>query len=346
MGADSVSRLQRRLPVVSGVRAARCTTPGFRSAVHHSGSSSTTKCEKAVTATSRIVLSRTARRPGRSAPWRASRRRRTAVRCVSGGDSVEAALGLVEPFRDEQLDGIGGPPDDRVDVVLGRERGEDVVGDRTRVAATRSPDADAQAEEVLRAEAPARSSGARCAPPGRRRAAPAAGPSRGRRRRGRRAPARGELVEARRPPESSAPDSFMYVSGLSSASFASPTRSVGEASAELPLERRRRAGARARRRPSSRRCAGRARARGRGSRDRRRADRARGSGLAPTEEAHGSTPRSLRSRPRPLPLGLALGCLALGPSPSAASASSSSSADPARHGARREHESRRVVEEA
>ena len=57
------------------------------------------------------------------------------------------------PYRDERLDRVGGARDDRVGVVLGRERREDEVGDVAWIAPPRPTDADAQPEEVGAAEA-------------------------------------------------------------------------------------------------------------------------------------------------------------------------------------------------
>ena len=65
---------------------------------------------------------------------------------------VEAALGLVEAVARQLLDRVGGTADERLDIVLGRERREHVVRDRTAVAATGTADADANAEELGRAE--------------------------------------------------------------------------------------------------------------------------------------------------------------------------------------------------
>ena len=96
----------------------------------------------------------------------------------------------------------------------------------------------------------------------------------------------GATLKKRAAAEIERPDSFMYVSGLSSATRRLVDPRLGEPPVELRLERRRRADARARRRPSSRRCGGRARARGPGlprpatSRSSVEAD------LAPTKEAH------------------------------------------------------------
>ena len=67
--------------------------------------------------------------------------------------SVEAALRLLRARRaTSELDGVGGAGDDRVRVLLGRERREHVVGDGATVAAAGAADADPQPEELLRAE--------------------------------------------------------------------------------------------------------------------------------------------------------------------------------------------------
>ena len=65
---------------------------------------------------------------------------------------VEAALGLVEAVARQRLDRVGGAADERLGVVLGRERREHVVGDRPAVAAPGTADADADAQELGRAE--------------------------------------------------------------------------------------------------------------------------------------------------------------------------------------------------
>ena len=65
---------------------------------------------------------------------------------------VEAALGLVEPLANEQLDRVRRPSDDPVPILVRIEGRQDVVGDIARVAPARPPDADAEPKEVLAAE--------------------------------------------------------------------------------------------------------------------------------------------------------------------------------------------------
>src|SRR3954466_14701966 len=83
----------------------------------------------------------------------AGRRTRGARECAElVTPSVEAALRRLEPVRGERLDRVGGAGDDRAGVVVGLEVGEHVVGEVARVAAAGTPDADAQAQELLRSE--------------------------------------------------------------------------------------------------------------------------------------------------------------------------------------------------
>src|SRR3954469_885406 len=63
---------------------------------------------------------------------------------------VDARLRALEAFGVELLDGICGTRDQRVGVVVRREVGEDVVGERPRVAPLRTSDADAEVHEVRR----------------------------------------------------------------------------------------------------------------------------------------------------------------------------------------------------
>ena len=60
---------------------------------------------------------------------------------VSNECLVETALGFVEPFSQKHLDGVGGAVDDPLGIVLGREVGEDVVGEVAWVAASGPADA-------------------------------------------------------------------------------------------------------------------------------------------------------------------------------------------------------------
>ena len=52
-----------------------------------------------------------------------------------------------------RLDGVRGAGDERLDVDLGLELREDVVGDRAAVAAAGPADADPEPQELLRARA-------------------------------------------------------------------------------------------------------------------------------------------------------------------------------------------------
>ena len=74
------------------------------------------------------------------------------ARDCAGFGSVEALLGGLEAFARDRLDCVCGFRDQRLDVDLGVEVGEDVVRDRAAVASARSPDSDSQAKEVLRPE--------------------------------------------------------------------------------------------------------------------------------------------------------------------------------------------------
>src|SRR5581483_8405294 len=67
---------------------------------------------------------------------------------------VEPALGGLEPLRVERLDGVRGARDDRLGVLVRLEVREHPVGEVAPVAAPGPPDADAQAQEVRRAEMP------------------------------------------------------------------------------------------------------------------------------------------------------------------------------------------------
>ncbi len=116
--------------------------------------------------------------------------------------SVEAALGLVEPFADECLDRVAGTPDDRVGVVLRRERRQHVVGDRTRVARDRAARHRRGGGGTPATRAAARSNAARCVPPGRPRASPGGARPRGRPRRARRAPGQAAACRTRPQPGS------------------------------------------------------------------------------------------------------------------------------------------------
>src|SRR5262245_6255853 len=63
-----------------------------------------------------------------------------ARRCDEAGASwpsklVEPLLRVFEPLGVEALDRVGGAPDDRLGVVVRVEVGEDVVGERTAIAA-------------------------------------------------------------------------------------------------------------------------------------------------------------------------------------------------------------------
>ena len=66
--------------------------------------------------------------------------------------SVELPLRRVEPLGVERLDRVGGAGDDRRGVLVRLEVGEHVVGERAPVAAPGPADADAQPQEVRRAE--------------------------------------------------------------------------------------------------------------------------------------------------------------------------------------------------
>ena len=65
---------------------------------------------------------------------------------------MNAALGGLETLAGDRLDRVGRARDDRLGVVVRVEVREHVVGERTRVAAPGPAHADAQTEEVLRAE--------------------------------------------------------------------------------------------------------------------------------------------------------------------------------------------------
>ena len=66
--------------------------------------------------------------------------------------SVETLLCSLEAVGGQRLDHVGRARNDRAGVVLRFEVGEHVVGQITRVAAAGTADADAQAQELLRAE--------------------------------------------------------------------------------------------------------------------------------------------------------------------------------------------------
>ena len=65
---------------------------------------------------------------------------------------VDGALRRLEPLGVEHLDGVGGLPNEPFRVLVGAEVGEHPVGERARIAAPGAPHADAQAEELRRAE--------------------------------------------------------------------------------------------------------------------------------------------------------------------------------------------------
>src|SRR5580765_56996 len=65
---------------------------------------------------------------------------------------VEPGLRALEAGGVERLDGVGRARHDRLPVVVRLEVGQDVVRERSPVAASRAADTDAEAEEVLRSE--------------------------------------------------------------------------------------------------------------------------------------------------------------------------------------------------
>src|SRR5829696_9896691 len=65
---------------------------------------------------------------------------------------VVARLRAFEPVAGEGFDRVGRARDQLVDVLVGLERREDVVGDRPAIAATRPPDPYSESQELLRAE--------------------------------------------------------------------------------------------------------------------------------------------------------------------------------------------------
>src|SRR5215211_6811708 len=65
---------------------------------------------------------------------------------------VVASLGPLEAVSGQGLDGVGRAGDQLVHVLLRLERRQNVVGPRPPIAATGPPDADAKAQEALRAE--------------------------------------------------------------------------------------------------------------------------------------------------------------------------------------------------
>ena len=91
---------------------------------------------------------------GEHGPRRRSHRR---LRRHGLGDGRQAQLVVallrgLEPVAHDRLDRIGRPRDQSLDVGLGLERREHVVGHRPAVATAGAPHADAQPQEVLRAE--------------------------------------------------------------------------------------------------------------------------------------------------------------------------------------------------
>ena len=204
-----------------------------------------------------------------------------AIRCTracAGGwrrtraAAVDRALGRLEPLGVERLDGVGGPRDEPFGVLVRLEVGRARSRRAARGRRVRPPDADAQAQEVGRAEvlrdrAQAVVAGETAAEP--RLQAPA---RRGRSRRGRRDRVRLELEELHRGLHRAARVVHVRL-GLQQRDLVAVDAHLGELPVELRRARSRRAGARARRRRASRRCAGSARTRGPGCRDRRRAGR-------------------------------------------------------------------------
>ena len=139
-----------------------------------------------------------------------------------------AALRRSEPLGVEGLDRVGGAPGERVGVLLGREVREDVVGEAAPVAAARAADADPQPEEFGGCRGAAPPSAVRCGRRSPRRAAPRSRPVSRSLSSCTTRIASGSSLKKLAAALTDRPDSFMYVSGASSATRCSSILTLGE----------------------------------------------------------------------------------------------------------------------